>query len=367
LGGLFGGNKPKEASSMPSSANRNIAAAQAFPESEHTTDTYRPSMLTSCYICFRRAMLRFALAIQSCFTWMRTRWSMAMGNGRGRKLCLLLSVILIIVIPVAIFVPGGSEAGGSFSSLSASQRYDLISKRIIQYGISDQDLLLKGNTPQNKALNWIVAEDPAQLDPLDMFLIPRYSLAVFYFSTHGEEMFQVATINITQTIPPAGSEQESGEAVLPSEGDTITMGDDLAAQPNWVAESGWLSGSGYCSWYGIECHHREGTSIYNTRYDANFGIILLNMTENNVRGKVPKEIFLANSDLRWFGLSGNGFFGTVPDEIGTNTGMSKSCRVLRYGCWTPVSQEYFIKLGFPHRISFACEQLLYRNRTTGTY
>ena len=289
-------------------------------------DTYRPSVFTSCYICFRGLVLRLALAMGSCSTWIRTRWAMAMGNGRGRKLCLVLTVVLLIVIPVAIFVPKGSSSG-STSSLSGSSRYDEISNRIVASGLTPQDILLRQNAPQNKALNWIVAEDPAQLDPEDAFLLPRYSLAVFYFSTHGNEMFQVATINVndTSTSHEVDTDVGADETVLkgPAEGETTTMGDDLAAQPNWVRESGWLSGQGYCSWFGVECHHREGTSVYNTRYDDNNGLILLNMTENNVRGKVPREIFVANPDIRWFSVSGNGFFGEVPSEIGTLTQMRK--------------------------------------------
>jgi hypothetical protein len=304
----------------------NISAENQKHLGGYGEDTYRPSLLTSCYIFFRRLVLRFALAMGSCFTWIRTRWAMAMGNGRGRKLCLVLTVVLLIVIPVAIFVPKGSSSG-STSSLSGSSRYDEISNRIVASGLTPQDILLRQNAPQNKALNWIVAEDPAQLDPEDAFLLPRYSLAVFYFSTHGNEMFQVATINVTQTIPPQDEDTDlgAGETALkaPAEGETTTMGDDLAAQPNWVRESGWLSGQGYCSWFGVECHHREGTSIYNTRYDDNNGLILLNMTENNVRGKVPREIFVANPDIRWFSVSGNGFFGEVPSEIGTLTQMRK--------------------------------------------
>eukprot|EP00545_Synedropsis_sp_CCMP1620_P006725 CAMPEP_0119004480 /NCGR_PEP_ID=MMETSP1176-20130426/1160_1 /TAXON_ID=265551 /ORGANISM="Synedropsis recta cf, Strain CCMP1620" /LENGTH=753 /DNA_ID=CAMNT_0006956187 /DNA_START=121 /DNA_END=2382 /DNA_ORIENTATION=+ len=317
IGNLFGGGKAAPA--RPAQTQRAAAGGE---------DTYRPSFLTSCYIFFRRFMLRLALAMGSCYTWTRTRWAMAMGNGRGRRLCLVLAIILVVIIPVAIFAPGagsGSGSGARGFSLSASKRYDMISSKIVESGISVQELLSKGNSPQNKALNWIVAEDPAQLDPDDKFVLPRYSLAVFYFSTHGNEMFQVATINITQTIPPVDEDTDLGvgeeAAKQPVDGETTTMGDDLAAQPNWVHESGWLSGAGYCSWYGVECHHRDGTSIYNTRYDDNNGLVLLNMTENNVRGSIPREVFLANPDIRWFSLGGNGFFGEVPAEIGTLTQM----------------------------------------------
>lgn len=349
IGAIFGGHKAAAAAAE----SQRTARASNIHMGASTDETYRPSLLTSIYIFFRRLMLRFALSMGSCFTWIRTRWAMAMGNGRGRRLCLALSIILLVVIPVAIFVPSGSSSGsGSGSSLSSSQRYDLISNRIASSGITPLDVLKKENSPQNKALNWIVAEDPAQLDPDDAFVLSRYSLAVFYFSTHGNEMFQVATINITESVPPgdAGSGVADETIQPPPEGETTTMGDELAAQPTWVRESGWLSGQGYCSWYGVECHHREGTSIYNTRYDDNNGLILLNMTENNVRGKVPREIFMANPDIRWFSLSGNGFFGEVPAEIGSLTQMRKLTRVALFSRKYVVDTDAFC---FGYRIPVA--------------
>lgn len=319
---LFGGGNGKAAVDPRHSPRMNNISADSQRQNNGSPDgdrdTYRPSILTSCYICFRRFMLRLALAMGSCYTWMRTRWAMAMGQGRGRRLCLILSIIIVIIIPILIFSPGAVDSVGS-----ASKRYDKISKRIVTAGITQQKILTNGDSPQNKALNWIVSEDPAQLEPDDAFVLPRYSLAVFYFSTHGNEMFQVATLNTTETIAPQDEDADLGVGEtplqLPADSETTTMGDDLAAQPNWIQESGWLSGLGYCSWYGVECHHREGTSIYNTRYDDNNGLILLNMTENNVRGKVPREIFVANPDIRWFSVSGNGFYGEIPTEIGTLT------------------------------------------------
>jgi hypothetical protein len=257
----------------------------------------------------------------SYWTWIRTRWAMAMSSGRGIKLFTSLAIILLVVIPVAIFLP---KNGDSFSSsLLDSERYDIISNRIVSSGLTPLDILTKESTPYNQALNWIVAEDPSQLDPEDKFLLTRYSLAVLYFATHGDNMYQIATINITEPIRNETTKTaEQSASLLPQE-ETFTMGDDLAAQPSWVSETGWLSGQGFCSWHGIECHHREGTSIYNTKYDDNNGLILLNLTQNNVRGTFPREILVANPDLRWLSLSGNGFFGSVPEDFGSTTQLRK--------------------------------------------
>lgn len=357
IGALFGGEKAAAAAAESKRTARvaNISAESQKHAGSSGEDTYHPSFLTSCYIFFRRLMLRLALSMGSCLTWIRTRWAMATGNGRGRRMCLALTIILLVVIPVAIFAPGVSD-NGQGSSLSSSQRYDLIAHRVVNSGLTPLDTLTRVDSPQKKALDWIVAEDPAQLDPDDAFILPRYSLAVFYFSTHGNEMFQVATINITQDMPSKEAGGDAAEEVIqpPPEGETTTMGDELAAQPNWVRESGWLSGQGYCSWFGVECHHREGTSIYNTRYDDNNGLILLNMTENNVRGKVPREIFLANPDIRWFSLSGNGFFGEIPAEIGTLTQMRK----LICACFRVVvkgTRPILIPFCFVYRLPLVCQ------------
>ena len=311
---------------------------------------YRPNCLTSLYLCFRHILVGFAIAMTNCWTWIRTRWSMAMGNGRGRRLCLLIAVVLVVVIPVAIFSPksGSSSqaaAGGGTRAapkLSVKQRHEILSKAIVESGLSEQESLTTKGSPQAQALEWITKEDKAQLDVNDPFIFQRYALAVFFYSTHGEHIYQQTIINVTQhnTIPPnsdtidtpplQGATQPNNkdtatvEDILPTKvGETTEIGDDLAAQPNWMKEDAWLSDKGYCSWYGIECHHRSGTSVYNTRYDANAGIILVNMTENNVRGHVPAELFRALGDLRWASFAANGFYGPLPSDIG-------GCTQLRY-------------------------------------
>jgi hypothetical protein len=321
---VFGGNKGSR-NPKGIDKNTNISVEGQRRLGEFSEEAYRPSFMTSCYIFFRRLMLKISLAIGSCFTWIRTRWTMMMGSGKKGKAVFVFFILLAIIIPIAIFVPRGRD--GSTSSLSSSKRFDLIKTRITSTDLTPLDILMTENSPQRKALEWIVVEDPAQLDPEDEFLLPRYSLAVFYFSTHGDEMFQTIVVNVTEDVEASDATTAGAatrEPLIP-EGQTNTaLGDDIAAQPNWIRETGWLSGEGYCSWFGIECHHREGTSVYNTRYDDNNGMILFNMTQNNVRGKLPRELFQANADLRWFSVSGNGFFGTIPQDIGSLTQMRKS-------------------------------------------
>ena len=281
------------------------------------------------------------LSIAGCLTWFRTRLAMACGNGRGLRCLMLMALVLLIVVPIAIFLPKNSSrvvrtgSSGATSKVSDAARYEAISKRIIDDGITTKKTLLTAGTAQNQALLWIANEDPARMAPTANFLLERYSLAVFYYSTHGDNMFQTTIVNTTITSDgkeelqttggTSSGETESGISLeAPAEGEVTAFGDDLAGQPNWLNEQYWLSGSGYCNWHGVQCHHRPGTSNLQTRYDGNNGIILLNMTENNVRGTIPPEIFRMNQDMRFLALSSNGFFGKVPTELSQLKELRKS-------------------------------------------
>ena len=326
VAGIFRVKQVQNRTQTSKMTNANINLNDASSVRSASDDEYRPSVLTKCYVFFRHIMLACALFFGSCYTWSRTRSAMAFGNGRGRRLCLLISVILVVVIPVAIFAPKKRNSKNADSFLVA-QRFDAISRLIIERGISTQGEINNVGTPQNLALQWIVSDDPAQLIAEHVYLPQRYALAVFYYSSHGEHMFQTSTVNITVTIPP-GQDNANLDPGASAEdlqvGETASAGDDLAAQPGWINENGWMTGAGICSWYGIECHHRPGASVYETRYDDNNGVILFNMTENNVRGNFPKEIVSALKDIRWMSLSGNGIFGTLPGRVGDLTELRKS-------------------------------------------
>ena len=331
VAGIFRGKQLQNRNHTSKMTNATVNLNDASSVRSASDNEYRPSALTKCYVFFRHMMLACALTFGSCYTWSRTRSAMAFGNGRGRRLCLLISIILVVVIPVAIFAPKkrNAQKAKQADALFLAERSDVISRLIVERGISSQSELTTVGTPQNLALQWIVSDDPAQLIPEHVYLSQRYALAVFYYSSHGEHMFQTSTVNITVTMPPgeditAQDTEASAEAL--QVGETASAGDDLAAQPDWVNENGWMTGAGICSWYGIECHHRPGASVYETRYDDNNGVILFNMTENNVRGNFPKEIVNALKDIRWMSLSGNGIFGTLPGRIGDLTELRKSCR-----------------------------------------
>ena len=77
--------------------------------------------------------------------------------------------------------------------------------------------LMESGTPQNQALDWIAREDSANRNPFDPRFVQRYVLAVFYFSTGGDQWLDCF------------------------EGDQCSRG------------SHWLSGDDECIWGGIVC------------------------------------------------------------------------------------------------------------------
>ena len=77
--------------------------------------------------------------------------------------------------------------------------------------------LIESGTPQNQALDWIARDDGANRSPFDSRFVQRYVLAVFYFSTGGDQWLDCV------------------------EGEQCNRG-------NY-----WLSGDDECTWGGIVC------------------------------------------------------------------------------------------------------------------
>lgn len=311
---------------------------------------YRPSLCTSCYIGIRQLILGVALAIGGTYQYTRSRWDMAMNNGRGKKLLIALIVIAAIVIPVSIVLTRDKSGGEPVTeySLTPEERHEFIYQRIVDSEITDPEDLAKEGSPQQLALEWIVSGDHADLSHEHDYLIQRYALAVFFYATHGE------FIN-----PPKPEEEEKEEeeaeaveghedAVPESEEDNA-----LAGSPDWINQNRWMTSYGICAWHGVECHHRPGTDPTENTFDDEGDVILLNMTDNNIRGYIPSELFAAHPYIRWMSLAGNGLYGSLPSEIGYLDDCRKcnefGCRlVLRsYNAWTHDST--FVSLSY-HRL-----------------
>lgn len=70
--------------------------------------------------------------------------------------------------------------------MSRNQRARMILNQITASEVSKNRDLVRDRTPQSKALDWVVSQDGAQLCPDDPRVLQRYILAVFYYSTDGD-------------------------------------------------------------------------------------------------------------------------------------------------------------------------------------
>jgi hypothetical protein len=120
--------------------------------------------------------------------------------------------------------------------------------------ISNDGSLDEPGSPQNLAATWLIEEDMAYLCPQDLNLIQRYALAVFYFSTEGDDWFECT----------APTDFSSMEAIQEA-----NDGCDLNITGNPLPVDAWLTPSSECNWGAVACNDEGfietidfGKSIY---------------------------------------------------------------------------------------------------------
>jgi len=111
--------------------------------------------------------------------------------------CCLVPLLLIaatVAVAVVVFGDKGSSNGlkGDPSPV-LTQRQQFINNTVI--AVSDADILADKNSPQSRALNWLMFDDALWLnhpedDVTTEQVLQRYALAVFYFSTGASQMLQ---------------------------------------------------------------------------------------------------------------------------------------------------------------------------------
>lgn len=142
---------------------------------------------------------------------------------------------------------------------------------IVNSNVTPQSVFRATRTnPQQLALDWIVNEDGAKLSADHPALLERYTLAVFFFSSNGNE---------------------------------------------WKTSDNWMSSKGHCSWYGIQCVARdndEEESGISKTYDDNDHITAIVMTKNGMEGTIPPE-FQSLSNTQTIDMSENTISGSLPE------------------------------------------------------
>jgi hypothetical protein len=149
------------------------------------------------------------------------------------------------------------------SKLTSEERELLILAVLDKEGNSA--LIRDRTTPQGKATNWIINEDEFQLCPYDKKLIQRWVLAVFYYSTAGQNW----NITVTSTSTP------------------------------------FLSNVDECLWFGIKC-----TTVVDEEC-----VQQIRFEKNNLSGTIPTELGLL-TELAVIEMEQGTTSGTIPSELG---------------------------------------------------
>ena len=159
---------------------------------------------------------------------------------RQRKLMIrmglgVIVVLIAVIVPIALLT-GGDEVKITPSPTMAPTNFPTLSPTSVELsnlvdslsikGISQLSDLQNRDSPQGKAVDWIVNDDPYTasngLTELDVPFIQRYALAVFYFSLGGEAWT------------------------------ACNRNDDSCSSTGLV--NSWLTSTNECSWFVVTCN-----------------------------------------------------------------------------------------------------------------
>jgi hypothetical protein len=122
--------------------------------------------------------------------------------------------------------------------------------------VANSTLIRDLSTPQGLATNWIINEDAGQHCPDEPKIIQRWSLAVMYFSTGGDDWTECFSGDVSCTTSPA-----------------------------FLGEDAFLSESNECEWAGISC-------------DFESRVTEIEFEDNNLAGTIPTEFGLLDELVR---------------------------------------------------------------------
>ncbi|KAL7479963.1 hypothetical protein ACHAW6_005681 [Cyclotella cf. meneghiniana] len=183
-------------------------------------------------------------------------------------------------------------------------KFERIKDRLLEHQISHASALEDPASPQYKALQWLVRDDPRQLDVPSVddveagltgeqvddeeALFQRYALAVFWFQTTDAEIVN-------------GGDGRGG----PFRGDDEGEKELTLQEIRWRESTNWMTEKGFC--------------LCGLRYDDDFYVAILNLTDNNIHGVVPREVYMAFTKMKALDISLNELGGSIRREIGALT------------------------------------------------
>jgi hypothetical protein len=284
-------NLPLESSEQPSSGNRNesqdlndLNGIEAFVAEEQVVDALGVSILP-------------------------TEKEVVEVENKILRRYLICGVIVMIILSIVIIVPVVLKFGSkspsqptvspttypSFSPSSSptSNRFSEVLDYVQAY--STVDTLNDKSSPQFLAADWVANEDPIQATLGSLSLTQRYLLAVFYFSTGGDNW------------------------------------EDCGRSKACYVGFPWLTGDEReCRWHGIRCtddgrvnkilignqvplgNNLVGTLPIELVHLSN--LLSLVLIEGKIKGTIPSE-YGKLSELSTFFVQDNYLTGTIPDEF----------------------------------------------------
>ncbi|KAI2494302.1 hypothetical protein MHU86_20236 [Fragilaria crotonensis] len=161
-------------------------------------------------------------------------------------------------------------------NISAGERAVLIEN--ILKGVSDPTALSTTGTPQNLAQNWLINLDPYYVCPQDDKVVQRYTLAVFYYSTEGDDWAKCSA-------PTDFSDQTAIDVAIAN----------CPGKP-------WLMDISECEWAGAICNDENSTER-------------IDIEKNELGGTLPSELASLTA-MKYLLLEEGLITGTIPSELG---------------------------------------------------
>lgn len=289
-----------------------------------------------------------------------------MYRNRRFRLYFVLAFIIIVAVGVGAAVGVTMKASGNEGSLGPPVPYrETIGIREQVERIVGSEILNDPVSPYTKAVEWVIYEDPMQLEPEAANFMQRYLMAYFYFATVVDGPWRNCNPTVT------------------NETDFCNFEKLLSIFPEFfegIPSTRWLSQEAECEWAGVFCDEYgqvraidlngnglsgpfpEGltyfpflqsvslawgnlrgslpTEIVEMKHLVNIelhynkftgevplewwrarNLVRINLAENSIEGEIPPEIKNLE-DVKGLFLSENLFRGTLPDEIGDLSSVS---------------------------------------------
>jgi hypothetical protein len=172
------------------------------------------------------------------------RFQMYMGVG----CCILLVTIVIAIVGTTVLGNDGGrvirETNEPTSAPTMSPTTSEVGRYTVFFAEQVSELVYSPDTSHSLALQWIMNEDPLQLDIDSARILQRYLMAFFYYSTSNN------TLSPWRSCAPAVEGEDDSCVFLEF---TLSPLNESVVYVEQPGKKRWLSGTHECEWEGIVC------------------------------------------------------------------------------------------------------------------